>query len=67
MLVAVPASDEDIFDNKTLAIRALIDLFIKKEDSARLEEARTDAILDGKPGQSDSATTQSTSSGKCFF
>jgi hypothetical protein len=67
MLVTVPANDEDIFDAKTLAIRALIDLFIRKEDSARLEEARTDAILDGKPGQSDSGTTQSTSSGKCFF
>lgn len=31
------------------AIETLIDIFIEKEESARLEEARTDAILDGKP------------------
>jgi hypothetical protein len=64
MIVTVPSNREDIFDAKPLAIRALIDLFVRKEDSARLEEARTDEILDGKPGQSEPGTTQSTSFGK---
>lgn len=64
MIVTVPPGTEEIFDTKPLAIRALIDLFIRKEESARLEEARTDEILDGKPGQSDAGASQSTSTGK---
>lgn len=61
----MPNNTDDIFDSKTSAIRALIDLFINKEESARLEEARTDEILDGKPptGNSDASTSQSTSTG----
>lgn len=31
------------------AIDALVEIFMEKEESARLEEARTDDILDGKP------------------
>lgn len=50
----VPGRTEDVFDSKPSAIVALINLFVSKEESARLEEARTDEILDGKPpGQSD--------------
>ena len=64
MIANAPSGDEDIFDSKPLAIKALIDLFINKEESARLEEARTDEILDGKPGgQSDNGSTQSSSAG----
>lgn len=63
MTVTVPVNDEDARGSKTLAISALIDLFIRKEDSARLEEARTDEILDGKPDQNDAGTTKSTSTG----
>lgn len=63
MIATVPSCSDNIFDSKTLAITALIDLFIKKEESARLEEARTDEILDGKPDQSDPGSSQSTSIG----
>lgn len=63
MVATVPPGAEDIFDAKPLAIRALIDLFVSKEESARLEEARTDEILDGKPGQSDAGSAQSSSTG----
>ena len=44
----VPSNPEDIFDGPQTAVGALIHLFITKEESARLEEARTDEILDGK-------------------
>ena len=54
MEASVPGRTEDVFDSKPSAIVALINLFVSKEESARLEEARTDEILDGKPpGQSD--------------
>lgn len=58
MTVTVPVNGEDEMGNKTIAIRALIDLFIRKEDSARLEEARTDEILDGKPDQTDAGSSE---------
>lgn len=63
MTVTVPVNGEDEIGNKTIAIRALIDLFIRKEDSARLEEARTDEILDGKPDQTDAGTAKPTPTG----
>ncbi|XP_059351201.1 protein wings apart-like isoform X2 [Daphnia carinata] len=58
MTVTVPANSEDEVGNKNVAIRALIDLFVRKEDSARLEEARTDEILDGKPDQTDAGASE---------
>ncbi len=63
MVATIPTNSEDIFEAKSSAVRSLIDLFAKKEESARLEEARTDAILDGKPGQADAGTSQSTATG----
>ena len=63
----VPASgdDDDIFTEQQTTLKALIGLFINKEESARLEEARTDAILDGKPPghQPESGSSQPNSSG----
>nr|CAG4646816.1 EOG090X017M [Megafenestra aurita] len=59
MIATVPPGADDIFDAKPLAIKALIDLFVNKEESARLEEARTDEILDGKPDQNDRGSGQS--------
>nr|CAG4640633.1 EOG090X017M [Eulimnadia texana] len=50
----VPSRGDEIFDGgESSAIKALIDLFTAKEESARLEEARTDAILDGKAPAND--------------
>lgn len=63
MIATAPSSADDIFDSKPLAIKALIDLFVNKEESARLEEARTDEILDGKAGQSDNGSSQTSSTG----
>lgn len=57
----VPTNNDDIFDDsKATAIGALIDLFNSKEESARLEEARTDEILDGKApsAQTEGSCTQ---------
>jgi len=45
----VPISSDDMFSKAQTTLGALIDLFTSKEESARLEEARTDEILDGKP------------------
>lgn len=64
MIATVPPGADDIFDAKPLAIKALIDLFVNKEESARLEEARTDEILDGKPDQNDRGSGQSSAIGK---
>lgn len=60
MVATIPANSDDIFDSKSSAIQALIDVFIDKEASARLEEARTDEILDGKPstGKADMGASQ---------
>jgi hypothetical protein len=44
----LPSNPEDIFDGPQTAVGALFHLFITKEESARLEEARADEILDGK-------------------
>ena len=63
MLATVPTNADDMFESKSSAVGALIDLFTRKEESARLEEARTDAILDGKPGQAEGGTSQATATG----
>nr|CAG4638252.1 EOG090X017M [Cyclestheria hislopi] len=60
----VPSDADDIFgSSSSSALRALIDLFISKEESARQEEARTDAILDGKTNDVSSLSPEMSSFG----
>jgi len=65
LATVVPSTGEDIFTQQQTTLGALIDLFISKEESARMEEARTDEILDGKPPghQQESRSSQSNASG----
>nr|CAG4648495.1 EOG090X017M [Polyphemus pediculus] len=61
----VPYGSDEVFGQKVTSLSALINLFIAKEESARLEEARTDEILDGKPptGANGGNSSQSLNSG----